>query len=498
MKYDKHAISNTANRLKNKSSGFNSIQNRLSNVSPNKCNSNFYSKRYSLVKRIRNVQTEINSLSTDINSAASKMSNDDVQNARYIRQVFNNRASLLSFGNRGFGPGQTGLARTGIFGGSMMFSSMALNRRKVSSLGGSTTMADIWSNLANKFKSGASFLGNKASEYGHQAYNATTNFFSNAGKWANDRWNDVVNFGNSAKDYVWRSTVKLVLGDYDENHNVTILSFGANIIAGIFDVDLPLDARDLVYDIQHWGEGDNFGIYFALDCLAVVPVIGAVKYFKYVDDFAEGAKDLGKVAEGVSEAGKTIDNISDAADNGKDLGNAVESAQEAGKASGNIADASETTKDLGKVAEEAKISPSKPVDVDAKPNGTPAKIKDNMDDETIRSLTRENEAADTLARNGYDIEQNPKIDGTTRNPDYRIEGKVFDCYAPTENKSVRGIWSTIKEKVVTKGQTNRVVLNLDDWLGDINELINQLKTYAIDGLEEVIVVKGDKVISIFP
>lgn len=365
MKYDKHAISNAANRLKNKSSGFNSIQNKLSNVSPNKCNANFYSKRYSLVKRIRNVQTEINSLSTDINSAANKMSSDDVQNARYIRQVFNNRASLLSFGNRGFGPGQTGLSRTGIFGGSMMFSSMALNRRNVSSFGKSSTMADVWTRLGNAFKNGASFLGNKANEFGHQAYNATSNFFSNAGKWVSDRWNDVVSFGNSAKDYVWRSAVKLVLGDYDENHNVTILSFGANLIAGFFDVDLPLDVRDLVYDVQHWGEGDNFGIYFALDCLAVVPIIGVVKYIKYVDDFADGAKDLGKVVEAGSEAGKTIDNISDAADNGKDLGNVAESAQEAGKASGNAADATDASTDLGKSADQVERPTWRQSEIDA-------------------------------------------------------------------------------------------------------------------------------------
>ena len=66
-----------------------------------------------------------------------------------------------------------------------------------------------------------------------------------------------------------------------------------------------------------------------------------------------------------------------------------------------------------------------------------------MDDATRRSLTRENEAAETLAKNGYDVEQNPKVEGTTRNPDYIIEGEVFDCYSPAQNTSVRNIASTI-------------------------------------------------------
>jgi uncharacterized protein YebE (UPF0316 family) len=44
------------------------------------------------------------------------------------------------------------------------------------------------------------------------------------------------------------------------------------IVAGIFDVDLPLDVRDLVYDVQHWGEGDNFMGSFALDVITVCPI----------------------------------------------------------------------------------------------------------------------------------------------------------------------------------------------------------------------------------
>lgn len=121
-----------------------------------------------------------------------------------------------------------------------------------------------------------------------------------------------------------------------------------------------------------------------------------------------------------------------------------------------------------------------------------------MDDATIRSLTRENDAAEVIAKNGYRIEQNPKIEGTTRKSDYLIEDKIFDCYAPAGNTKIRNVASTIEEKVVKKGQANRVVLNLDDWWGDMESLIKQLNDYPIEGLEEVLVVKDGSVLSIYP
>lgn len=147
---------------------------------------------------------------------------------------------------------------------------------------------------------------------------------------------------------------------------------------------------------------------------------------------------------------------------------------------------------------DAKIKPSNPYNVDAKPNGTVTKITDKMDEATRRSLIRENEAAETIAKNGYNIEQNPVIDGTTRNPDYLIEGEIFDCYSPAENTKVRNVASTIEEKVIKKGQAERVVLNLDDWKGNVDELVKQLNDYPIEGLKEVIIVYDGTVQSIYP
>ena len=168
-----------------------------------------------------------------------------------------------------------------------------------------------------------------------------------------------------------------------------------------------------------------------------------------------------------------------------------------GGSSGTGSVAGDVTDDVVDEATDLKIKPSNPYNADAKPKGKPAQITDKLSDANRRSLIRENEAAETLAKNGYDIEQNPNIAGTSKKPDYLIEGEIFDCYSPEGNTSVRNVWSAIKKKI-ERMQTERVVLNLDDWGGDITELITQLNNYPILGLKEVIVVRNGMVQSIYP
>lgn len=55
---------------------------------------------------------------------------------------------------------------------------------------------------------------------------------------------------------------------------------------------------------------------------------------------------------------------------------------------------------------------------------------------------------------------------------------------------------------VNAGQTDRIILNLDDWHGgggNIDELISQLNEWPIDGLQEVKVINQyHEVINIYP
>lgn len=104
---------------------------------------------------------------------------------------------------------------------------------------------------------------------------------------------------------------------------------------------------------------------------------------------------------------------------------------------------------------------------------------------TRRSLIRENESAELLAQNGFKVEQNPVIAGP-KEPDYRINGEIFDNYAPSTSNA-RNIASEIARKI-TNGQTERVVVNLADSSVSPAALEAQLTAYAIPGLKQAIII----------
>ncbi|MBN6040057.1 hypothetical protein [Amycolatopsis sp. 195334CR] len=140
--------------------------------------------------------------------------------------------------------------------------------------------------------------------------------------------------------------------------------------------------------------------------------------------------------------------------------------------------------------------PSGQPDPNAEPEGHPTRIREQDDAETKRSLQRENESATTLAKAGYKVEQNPDVPGD-KNPDYKIEGEVFDNYAP-KTANARNIASEIQGKI-DKEQTERVVLNLADSNVDPEKLRAQLRDWPIEGLKEIKVIdKNGNVVNFYP
>ncbi|MDR6856822.1 ESPR-type extended signal peptide-containing protein [Variovorax guangxiensis] len=117
--------------------------------------------------------------------------------------------------------------------------------------------------------------------------------------------------------------------------------------------------------------------------------------------------------------------------------------------------------------------------------GTPTRIRDTADASEIRSLTRENESARILANHGFKVEQNPTVPGPKK-PDLRINGEIFDNYAPTSNY-VRNIADAIRDKVNSR-QADNVVVNLADTYVTPTALQEQLANYPIPGLKQVIIV----------
>ncbi|MER7164655.1 hypothetical protein ABT336_01060 [Micromonospora sp. NPDC000207] len=125
-----------------------------------------------------------------------------------------------------------------------------------------------------------------------------------------------------------------------------------------------------------------------------------------------------------------------------------------------------------------------------------------MDASTRRALELENECAETVAGRGYRVHQNPTqaeigdarvrtgdLGSAEKDPDYLIEGHVFDCYSPSARIPVRNIWSQVEQKC--RQQTQRVVINLKDWQGDLAALRRQFDQWPIDRLKELVAVTSD-------
>ncbi|SMS02505.1 PAAR motif protein [Vibrio mangrovi] len=136
-------------------------------------------------------------------------------------------------------------------------------------------------------------------------------------------------------------------------------------------------------------------------------------------------------------------------------------------------------------------------------SGTRTKIPKKADEATRRSLIRENEAVDALVAHGLDVQQNPVIKGTKRNPDLLIvKGKiedthfdnvVADVFSPGKNTSARNIRSTINEKVNIKKQAETIVLNMDDSQRKVAEIVDAIKAEPVTNLKNVIVTQNGKV-----
>lgn len=133
--------------------------------------------------------------------------------------------------------------------------------------------------------------------------------------------------------------------------------------------------------------------------------------------------------------------------------------------------------------------PSLPMNLGAKPKGKPKVLSPNEKSISgINGLNGENQAAEALARKGYAIEQLPTVKGPLKNPDFRIEGKIFDCYTPQGN-NIRNIMDNVAEKVQEE-QAARIVLNLNYSEVTLEALRTELMKNPIRGLREIIVLRN--------
>jgi len=94
------------------------------------------------------------------------------------------------------------------------------------------------------------------------------------------------------------------------------------------------------------------------------------------------------------------------------------------------------------------------------------------------------------------VVQKPSVEGR-KNPDYLIDGKIFDNYAPiTDN--LRTIRDTIVKKIERK-QTKNIILNLRDSKLTKLDIEILLMNDSVEGLEELwIVDRSGRIQYVFP
>jgi hypothetical protein len=128
--------------------------------------------------------------------------------------------------------------------------------------------------------------------------------------------------------------------------------------------------------------------------------------------------------------------------------------------------------------------------------GQPTKPRaKDKDPENLRSAQRENESARILAENGYDVEQNP-ASINRKKPDYKLNGEYADCYAPSTSEPFNIVRSIAKK--VNEEQATRIVLNLDDSQVALEALRTMLLENPIAGLKEIIMLRGGRIVLVYP
>lgn len=128
--------------------------------------------------------------------------------------------------------------------------------------------------------------------------------------------------------------------------------------------------------------------------------------------------------------------------------------------------------------------------------------------ENSRGMIKQNQTADLLAKEGYLTEMldelpngNGKGISPTANPDFLIEGNVFDCYSPEPGANIDNICRTIKDK--TKAQSERIILNLDDFNdSDFENLCDSIMRKTSESgdlrrLSEMLIARNGKITRLF-
>jgi hypothetical protein len=82
------------------------------------------------------------------------------------------------------------------------------------------------------------------------------------------------------------------------------------------------------------------------------------------------------------------------------------------------------------------------------------------------------------------------------NPDFDVEGRIFDCYTPNRGTTADAAVTRIRKK--SKLQASRFVVNLDRGGLEVDDLRGRLAASRPSRVLEVLVVRNDAVSRVWP
>ena len=122
----------------------------------------------------------------------------------------------------------------------------------------------------------------------------------------------------------------------------------------------------------------------------------------------------------------------------------------------------------------------------------------NANAEQIRSLARQDEAAEILSERGLKVERLENDGGRSKakQPDLKVNGELADVYSP-RSANVQSIWDAINGKAnpaeAKTFQANNVILNLADSPLSASEIAQYVQRNPIGGLRNLIIIKDGRV-----
>ena len=113
--------------------------------------------------------------------------------------------------------------------------------------------------------------------------------------------------------YLSTSLKQLVLGNYTDD--VTLLGTVLQLVSGFTGIDVVGDMRDLFHDVTNWENTPEHILQTALDSIALVPVVGGIKYADEAADLIQTAAKHGdEAADAVKVVRKQRNETADAVD----------------------------------------------------------------------------------------------------------------------------------------------------------------------------------------